>query len=33
MHMAALMVGSLVVGSWVLTSMFVRTVIYKVSGF
>lgn len=33
MHMAALMLGSLIVGTWLLTSMFVRTVIYKVSGF
>ncbi len=33
MHMVALMLGSLIVGTWLLTSMFVRTVIYKVSGF
>ena len=33
MHMAALMLGSLIVGTWLLTSMFVRTVLYKVSGF
>lgn len=33
MHMAALMFGSMIVGSWVLTSMFARTVIHKVSGF
>ena len=33
MHMVALMLGLLIVGTWLLTSMFVRTVIYKVSGF
>ena len=33
MHMIALMLGALIVGTWLLTSMFARTVIYKVSGF
>ena len=33
MHMAVLMLGASIVGSWVLTALFARTVIHRVSGF